>query len=119
MDARAIACALLLVGLAGCAATARGPAPASVALPAGGPRGGTILSLRPVSAASTQVASIGTAIGAPVRPAADIGGSTEYIVQTDDGSVISVVQAGAAELHPGDRVTVLRDNAIRLVRAGS
>jgi hypothetical protein len=44
---------------------------------------------------------------------------TEFIVRTDDGATLSVVQANTIGLHPGDRVVILRDASTRLARPDS
>jgi outer membrane lipoprotein SlyB len=41
---------------------------------------------------------------------------TEFIVRTDDGSTLSIVQANALGLHTGDRVVIQRDNGAHLAR---
>lgn len=120
MQMRVLGALLLLLAVAACAPIARSPAPATSASPAANlPSGGTILSMRPVAISSQQIASIGNAIGASLGGPDAGRGSTEIIVRTNDGNVISVVQTDAAELHPGDRVNILRDGGLHLVRAGS
>ena len=41
---------------------------------------------------------------------------TEFIVRTDDGGTLSIVQANALDLHTGDRVVILRDTGAHLAR---
>ena len=41
---------------------------------------------------------------------------TEFIVRTDDGNVISIVQVNDAGYHVGDRVIIPRGDPARLAR---
>jgi outer membrane lipoprotein SlyB len=43
---------------------------------------------------------------------------TEFIVRTDDGNVISIVQVNDAGYHVGDRVIIPRGDPARLARPG-
>ncbi len=42
----------------------------------------------------------------------------EFIVRTDDGAILSVVQTNEAGFHVGDRVIILRGEQARLARPG-
>jgi outer membrane lipoprotein SlyB len=109
--------------VAGCASTQT-----SVAGPAARPvtaRAGTILSLRAVTARNGDPAPWRAVLLADARaPNAAIDGSgsagavpvTEFIVRTDDGAIISVVQANVAGLRAGDRVVISQDMPTHLAR---
>ena len=113
-------CLLLL--LAGCATHPEQPVPtaqtpeqtvqkAQIAPPAGVP--GTILAMRPVPAvgpgpARTVLAGLGTQ-GTPAD--ADI---FEFIVRTESGTTISIVQPRTNGLHAGERVSILRGAETRI-----
>jgi outer membrane lipoprotein SlyB len=110
-------CTLLL--LAGCAAHTEQPAPkVQVAPPAGVP--GTILAMRPVRAEAPEPARIllsglGTGTwGAPAAGAAGGDNIFEFIVRTESGTTISVVQPRANGLHPGERISILRGVQTRI-----
>lgn len=113
-------CALLL--LAGCAAHTEQPVPkAQTAPPAGLP--GTILAMRPVPAEAPEPArillsSLGTrSAAAEDRHGDDPHGDNhifEFIVRTESGTTISVVQPRANGLHPGERVSILRGVQTRI-----
>jgi outer membrane lipoprotein SlyB len=113
----AIFCTLLL--LAGCAAHTGQPAPqVQVAPPAAVP--GTILAMRPVMAEAPEPARIllsglgaGT-WGAPAQSSTGGGNIFEFIVRTDVGTTISVVQPRANGLHPGERISILRGVQTRI-----
>jgi outer membrane lipoprotein SlyB len=84
--------------------------------------GGTILSMRSISAQSSdslwRAALLASAGGS--GDATDGGRKSliEFIVRTDDGSTLSVVQPNEAGFHNGDRVIILRNYQTRLVRPG-
>jgi outer membrane lipoprotein SlyB len=90
------------------------PAPAPTAV-----RGvhGVIVSRRPIEATGTGVR--GTILGAVGEPAgaAGQGAAVEFIVREDDGQTVSVVQADAAGLMPGERVVLSAGGRTRLSRA--
>ncbi len=92
-------CALLwLALLAGCAAPQ--PAPAPVAARSDAPGHGVVVAIREVRPpAGAQV--LGLVGAGPVR-----SGAVEVIVRADGGRTLSVVQAGADGLRPGQRVTL-------------
>lgn len=46
------------------------------------------------------------------------GAMVEFIVRTDEGATLSIVQDNGAGLHAGDRVVVLRGGRTRLARPG-
>ena len=104
-------CLIALAGSAGCSAsnstTAGQTAP--VAHPATG-QGGRILSMRPVTLRTGQdnwravlLADTGAA-NAP-EPGNTL---TEFIVRSDNGATLSIVQANTPGFRPGDRVTILQ-----------
>ena len=115
--------ALALLGVAGCA-----PAVTTTATPAAATArpspsgGGTILSMRPVRSRSDRApwraALLADASG--TTTARDDGSSelTEFIVRTDGGSTISVVQSNAPGFRPGDRVFIVNDGHTRIARPG-
>ena len=118
---RMIVALFAMASAAGCTATttpaAVSPGSASHAVVA---KGGTILSMRSVNAQS-DTASWRAALlaGAGGSGGAARGGEStlvEFIVRTDDGSTLSVVQANEAGFHSGDRVIILRNDQTRLAR---
>jgi hypothetical protein len=49
----------------------------------------------------------------------DAGGSlAEFIVRTDDGATLSIVQTNEPGFHTGDRVVIVRGTRTRLARPG-
>ncbi|MGA3399795.1 MAG: hypothetical protein ABSC95_11290 [Acetobacteraceae bacterium] len=103
-------CALLL--LAGCATLPEPPVAKAQAAPPAGMHG-TILAMRPVPAASPGPArlllsSLGTQ-GAFVA-----GHVFEFIVRTEGGTMISIVQPDAIGLHPGERVSIVQGAETRI-----
>jgi outer membrane lipoprotein SlyB len=88
---------------------------------------GAILSLRTVTADNTALPwrSVLLADAGAANTANDSGNTrgghvhvVEFIVRTDGGAVLSVVQANDADFHAGDRVMILRGDTTRLVRPG-
>jgi outer membrane lipoprotein SlyB len=107
---------ILMLSLAGCAAPA--PHIASSGGEAATARGvqATILAIRPVPPAAPQGSTaILTAMGAP---AGQTTGESEIILRTDDGAILSVVQAESSGLAPGARVVVLTSPNLHLARPG-
>jgi outer membrane lipoprotein SlyB len=109
----------VMAGLAGCAPG--GPiAPASkITNPLAATRNGTILSMRAVAAPAGQESWRKLLIGNDgMQRASDSNAAPlmEFIVRTDDGTTLSIVQANALGLHPGDRVVILRDTGAHLAR---
>jgi outer membrane lipoprotein SlyB len=114
-------CAFAMAGLAGCA-----PAhtPASAAQATGGrpiaTSTGTILSMRVVMPQSSPAPWRAGFLAASGASGATVQGSkdqlVEFIVRSEDGSVLSVVQTNVPGFHVGDRVIILRDDQTRLVR---
>jgi outer membrane lipoprotein SlyB len=112
------ACLAGVSAIAGCAPT-RTAAPAPGAQAARPPVRGTILSMRTVSPPGDPAPwrAVLLADAGAASPASDGGGNSakssapvvEFIVHTDDGATLSVVQANDAALHPGDRVAILHD----------
>jgi hypothetical protein len=75
---------------------------------------GRILLARPVSAPAAD---------GPLRAVLfeDVSGAgqdepVEFIVRTDDGTTLSIVQDNQPGFHAGDRVMILRDDHARLAR---
>jgi outer membrane lipoprotein SlyB len=115
-------CLLVLLGITGCAQVitdTAGP-PASVrALPS---REGIILSMRPVTMrgdrAQWGVALLAAASGTTAAGDDAHRQPTEFIVRTDAGSTISVVQTNEFGFHPGDRIIILHDDRTHIGRPG-
>jgi hypothetical protein len=102
----------LEAGVAGCA-PATPPKAAVQAAPSGT---GTILAVREVG---------GHAAAEPLRAALLSDGSgydggngsqVEFIVRSDEGATLSIVQANEPGFRKGDRVVILRDDRTRLAR---
>lgn len=103
-------CALLL--LAGCATPAEPPVAKAQAAPPAAVRG-TILAMRPVPAESAEPTRILlSSLGTQGAPAA--GEIFEFIVRTESGTTISVVQPRTSGLHPGEGVSILRGAETRI-----
>ncbi len=114
-----MAAPVVLGGLVGCAPTNPiTPASTITAQPAT-PRNGTILSMRKVTVPTGQESWRKLLVGSgDMQRASDNNAAplTEFIVRTDDGTTLSIVQANALGLHPGDHVVVLRDTGAHLAR---
>jgi outer membrane lipoprotein SlyB len=124
---RPIAALGLLAGLAACASVPPAPVPyaaGEAARTAGGGAGtGVIAAMRqeefqdlPGGGARARILSVvgGTAAQRDVRAA------VEFIVRTDDGQTISVVQGNEDRFRPGERVLLARGGArTRIVRAAA
>jgi hypothetical protein len=109
--------ALLL--LAGCATHTEQPPPkVQIAPPVGVP--GTILAMRPVMAEAPEPARILlSGLGTSIRGASAEGAPVsnpifEFIVRTESGTTISVVQPRTNGLHPGERISILRGVQTRI-----
>jgi outer membrane lipoprotein SlyB len=106
---------ILLAGVAGCA-PAKPPPPASVQ-PAS-VSAGTILSMRTVAARASQD-PLRTAMLTTGAAPNDGGRSlVEFIVRTDDGATLSIVQTNEPGFRSGDRVVIIRDDLTHLARPG-
>jgi outer membrane lipoprotein SlyB len=110
---------VVAAALAGCApSNPAAPASNSTGQPAA-PRNGTILSMRNVTVPAGQgplrklLADSGDTQPVGASNAAQL---TEFIVRTDEGATLSVVQANSLGLHPGDRVMILHDTGAHLAR---
>jgi outer membrane lipoprotein SlyB len=113
----------VLLGLAACTVTPHrkvetGAASGTSAMAAHG----TIRAVRLVAAPGGSprndiLGAIGTALLSGVDPQSNR--RTEYIVETDDGQTISIVQAQAAVLAVGQRVELLPGDVLRAVPSGS
>jgi outer membrane lipoprotein SlyB len=118
-------CVYLLasLGLAGCAQVVTSAAdPAAAGARAAPSSLGTILSMRPVTLRSDRapwhVALLAAASGT-TQAGDDIGRKpTEFIVRTDGGATISVVQTNELGLQPGDRIIILHDDHTHIARPG-
>jgi outer membrane lipoprotein SlyB len=127
----AIFCALLL--LSGCTTQSHPTAPkAQIAPPAGMP--GIILAMRPVAAENPEPARIllsglgtlgdsggdslaggpGHARGDAPRDAQADSRLFEFIVRTQDGTTIAIVQPETHNLHPGEHVSIVRGAETRI-----
>ncbi len=127
----ACACLAIVAGTAGCASKniAASASPAVVGRPVVASMG-TILSMRLVPAQANPpawravlLADASAANTVNVSSVNDSGKSTaasmpvtEFIVRTDDGNVISIVQVNDAGYHVGDRVIIPRGDPARLAR---
>jgi outer membrane lipoprotein SlyB len=103
-----------LLGLAGCAAhhaerDARAPAVA----PAAKLGYATIVAARQSGIEGTRILA---AIGLTPASAPAGRGEIEFIVRTEDGATLSVVQVDRENLRPGERVAVMSGARTRLVR---
>jgi hypothetical protein len=106
-----ILCLITVCGATGCAA----PAPPKIeAAPASVPTA-TILSIRTVTTYASD-GPLRAALPADAGPARPSSGLTEFIVRTDEGAMLSIVQANEAGFRSGDRVVILRDGTTRLAR---
>ena len=79
---------------------------------------GTILSMRAVEP-HADVEPLRAALLTDGRGQSDDNRAlVEFIVRTDDGATLSIVQSNAAAFRKGDRVIILRDDRTRLARPG-
>jgi hypothetical protein len=77
---------------------------------------GRVLLLRPVNPTATEgllQAAMFEQAGGPRQDA-----PVEFIVRTDDGATLSIVQDNGLGLRAGDRVVILRGDHARLARPG-
>jgi outer membrane lipoprotein SlyB len=109
------ACFIMLSGIAGCA-PAKPPPPAAVQ-PASVSTG-TILSMRAVAARASQDPLRAAMLTTGASPN-DSSRSVEFIVRTDDGATLSIVQTNEPGFRTGDRVVIMRDDLTHLARPGS
>ena len=70
---------------------------------------------------TNMLVAIGTAlaggiVGGLAEEAVTMGTALEYVVQREDGEVVSVVQDAEEVLNPGDRVLILDSGVLRIVR---
>jgi outer membrane lipoprotein SlyB len=83
---------------------------------------GTILSVRPVMVRSDRapwrVALIADASATTALVVEVNGELTEFIVRTEGGATISIVQANPFGLRSGERVMILRDGPTHIARPG-
>jgi outer membrane lipoprotein SlyB len=104
---------VLLAGVAGCAPARPPPA----AVQSASVSEGTILSMRAVAAHASQdpLRAAMVTTGAP-----NDGGRSlmEFIVRTDDGATLSIVQMNEPGFRTGDRVVIMRDDLTHLARPG-
>jgi hypothetical protein len=108
-------CTLLL--LVGCAVHTEQPAPKVQATrPAGDP--GIILAMRPVRADSPEPARI-LLSGLDAHGAFADGQVFEFIVRTESGTTIAIVQPRASGLRPGEHVSILHGTETRIDVAAS
>jgi outer membrane lipoprotein SlyB len=113
-------CLLIATSVAGCAATnatvSGSPAPTVTPKAASV---GKILSMRRVTVQSNSAPWRSVLLADAGAARANDGGKdalTEFIVRTDDGATISVVQSNEPGFRPGDPVIILRDGQTRLAR---
>ena len=62
-------------------------------------------------------ALIGGVAGAAVEEGVTAGSAIEFVVRTDEGRDITVVQTNEAGLQVGERVSIIRGDRTRLARA--
>lgn len=106
---RVLASAGLLLSLAGCAAPAPGRNAHAARVPGG--QWGTIVAMRPVPAVAPRpVRRLLRGFG-DGRAATD---ATEFIVRTDAGATLSIVQVDQPALHTGERVGILPATPARI-----
>jgi hypothetical protein len=120
----AIFCAVLL--LSGCTTQPHpGASKAQIAPAAGVP--GIILAMRPVAAENPEPARIllsglgfsaDSGAGSPGGAAGD-SRVFEFIVRTQDGTTIAIVQPETGSLRPGERVSILHGAETRIEAAAS
>ena len=101
---------LAILMLASCGS----PIPKSSVSEVKNPAHGTILTVRPVPAGDPRAAGLlGIGPDAVPHPA----GNAEYVVRTDDGATVAIVQAADPALRPGAAVAIGRgDRAILAAR---
>jgi outer membrane lipoprotein SlyB len=102
----------LILLLAGCASSTA-PQPAA---PTAARSTGTIVSVRAVPPRSVDTPQV-LVVETGRREEASLP-MAEFIVRTDDGTTLSIVQEVQSDLHAGDRVMILRDHQTRLARLG-
>lgn len=103
-------CALLL--LAGCATQTKSPVSnAQAPPPAGMP--GTILAMRPVPAEPPEPTRVLLSSLGGQNAQAD-SAVYEFIIRTENGTTMSIVQPLTNGLHPGERVSILRGAETRI-----
>src|ERR1700733_16258699 len=109
----------MMAAVPGCAPTNQfTPASTTTGQPAT-TRNGTVLSMRKITAPTGLDSWRKLLVGSgDTQRASDSNAAplTEFIVRTDDGTTLSIVQANALGLHPGDRVVILRGTGTHLAR---
>ncbi len=90
-----------ILALASCASQAPKPVVVDTKIPAHA----VILMIRPVQAGDPRAAGL-LRIGPDAAPT--LTGKAEYVVRTDDGATLAIVQAADPGLRPGAFVTVSR-----------
>lgn len=109
----------VLVMLASCAPSAPNAVAPKAATPTASFSNGTILSMRDIAPTlgSEPWRAALLAAAASTSPA---GGRptllVEFIVRSDDGATLSLVQDNSLGLHPGDRVVIRREANAQLTR---
>lgn len=106
---------VLLAGVAGCAPAK--PAPPAAVQPAS-VSAGTILSMRSVAARASQDPLRSAMLTAGASPNDGGRALVEFIVRTDDGATLSIVQTNEPGFRTGDRVVIMRDDLTHLTRPG-
>ena len=98
----------LLIG--GCAIPSTAPPPV-----AADSHKAVIIAVRPIAPAPAILAAIGTTGRAALPdPQSYSSVKREFILRTEDGRVVSVVQDGADRLHLGDSVSIIGGDHARL-----
>jgi hypothetical protein len=105
---------VMLAGVAGCAPT-NPPKAAVQPAPAGA---GTILSMRAVSQQAPEEPLRAVLLSDGVGRSDGNLSLVEFIVRSDDGATLSIVQTNQPGFRTGDRVIILRGDQTRLARPG-
>ncbi len=77
---------------------------------------GTILSMRAVAARASQDPLRSAMLPAGASPNYGVRSLMEFIVRTDDGATLSIVQTNEPGFRTGDRVVIMRDDLTHLAR---
>jgi outer membrane lipoprotein SlyB len=114
----AVLAGLSALALGGCASpAARAPAAGAGLIPPSGPSYATVEAVRPIApamASGDSRSQILDAMGVAVQPTPP---ASEFVLQTDDGLTLSVVQADPLHLMPGQRVILVPGPTPTLVPA--
>ncbi|HEX7390219.1 MAG TPA: hypothetical protein VF286_08910 [Acidiphilium sp.] len=105
---------MLLLPMLACLGGCAGPRP-PVAAASAGAGTGTIVSARPAPlVANGAGGGVLDALGVSSEAGATGEPAIEYIVREAGGGIVSVVQPGSGDLHPGTKVRILHTGTVRL-----